>query len=445
MTTRLRSVSNRRALIAAGCIAALAVLLAAIDGSAETGIAGIADTAAVGPDVTVFDFTDIRSWGSAGGFAAYSIGANACNRGDAPLNWCDQASGCAPGAATNDHPVIAQNLYRLKNGRFDQIGMSWLKHGFASLNGPDARCAGAAGQACQPPPAGENQLGVGCVDPYVAFQNGSPPLGRRSEVNATTGTYPFPYSTVTATQVYDQRIKVLTMALDPALNIGATYWAEVHYISPHDALAGNGLNNASYRQVTVGASPNYPLTMTGTFFERQPAINAWKMQDPIVTLINVDVPGTVAERFHVGRKVTDLGGGLWHYEYAVHNLNSDRGARAFEVEFPGAVSFTNVGFKDIDSHSGEPYSTLDWTVFSSGGLLSWATDTFATDPNANALRWGTMYNFWFDADQPPTGSILHTVELFKTGDPGTVSFTIDGLFADGFESGGITRWTGGGS
>ena len=84
--------------------------------------------------MTVFQFTDVGSYGSSGGFAGYAIGTRSCNRGDTPLNWCDQASGCAPGATTKDHPVIAQNLYRLKNGRFDQIGMSWLKHGFLSTN-----------------------------------------------------------------------------------------------------------------------------------------------------------------------------------------------------------------------------------------------------------------------------------------------------------------------
>jgi hypothetical protein len=335
MTTRLRSVSNRRALIASCCIAALAVLLAAIDGSAQT--------EAVGPDVTVFDFTDIHSYGSAGGFAAYSLGTNACNRGDKPLNWCDQGSGCAPGATPSDHPAIAQNLYRLKNGRFEQIGMSWLKHGFASLNGPDAGCSGASGQSCQDPPAGENQLGVGCIDPYLAITNGSRPLGRRSEVNAATGAFPYPISPVPATQLYDQRIKVRDTDIDPIINPSALYWIEGHYVAHDDALAGNGLNNASHRQVTVGAAPSYTLTMTGTFFERQPAINAWKMQDPNVTLTNADVPGPVVERFHVGRKVTNLGGGLWHYEYAVHNLNSDRSARAFEVEFPESCTRPSTG------------------------------------------------------------------------------------------------------
>src|SRR6185295_15286687 len=160
MTTRPRFVSNRRrALIAACCLGVLAATLSTIGRSSQAG-------AAVGPDVTVFAFTDIGNFVSANGFAAYSVGTRSCNRGDTPLNWCDQASGCAPGATTKDHPVIAQNLYRLKNGRFDQIGMSWLKHGFTSTNSTTSGCAGATGQSCSSPPAGGNQLGVGCTDPY---------------------------------------------------------------------------------------------------------------------------------------------------------------------------------------------------------------------------------------------------------------------------------------
>jgi hypothetical protein len=183
--------------------------------------------------------------------------------------------------------------------------------------------------------------------------------------------------------------------------------------------------------------------MTGTFFEMQPAIFAWPVQDPNVSLTKVDVPGSIVERFHVARKVTDLGGGIWHYEYAVHNLNSDRSARAFTVQFPVATNFTNVGFKDIEHHSGEPYATTDWTVFSSGGELSWSTDSFATDPNANALRWSTMFNFWFDADQESSGGIVHTLELFKPGTPSSIDFTIVGdMFSNGFEAGNTGDWSG---
>jgi hypothetical protein len=433
MKTRPRLVSNRRALVAACCIAALPVLLVAAGGPTE---------AAVGPDVVVFNLSDIGNYGVSGGYAAYAVGTVSCNRGDTPLNWCN-GGGCAPGASSEDHPAIAQNLYRLKDGRFEQIGMSWLKHGFFSTNSFNPACTGAAGGTCQQPPAGGSQLGVGCTDPYGGGLNGSRPLGPRSEVNAATGLFPFPYTNVPTSQVYDQRVKVATTDLDPALNPGALYWAEGQYIANDDAAAGNGLNNASHRRVTVGPAPNFSVTVTGSTVERQPAIYAWKAQDPSVTLVNADVPGPIVERFHVGRKVTDLGGGVWHYEFAVHNLNSDRSARVFNVDFSVPTNFTNVGFKDIEAHSGEPYPGTDWTVSSSGNQLSWSTDTFANDQNANALRWATMFNFWFDADQPPTGATIHTVGLFKPGTPDSVTFTIgDDLFLDGFETGSTSRWTG---
>jgi len=435
MSTEPRLVPFRRALIAACCIAALAAVLATGGGSAQA-------VTAIGPDVTVFAFTDVNSYGSADGFASFSVGTRSCNRGDAPLNWCDQGSGCAPGATDEDHPVIAQNLYRLKAGRFQQIGMSWLKHGFLSTNSTTSGCSGATGQSCTNPPAGGNQLGVGCTDPYGAGLNGSRPLGRRSEVDATTGVFPFPPGGGGASStVYDQRVKVATTDLDAAQNSGALYWAEGHYIASDDASAGNSLNNASYRQVTVGEAPNYALTMIGGFVEKQPAIFAWPAQDPTVSLVTVDVPGSIVERFHVARKVTALIGGTWHYEYVVHNLNSDRAARSLEIDFPQGTQFFNIGFKDIEHHSGEPYSTTDWQFTWSNTALTWTTESFATNQNANALRWSTMYNFWFDSDQPPSAGINHTIGLFKPGTPDSVEFKMFDLFKDGFESGDTSEWS----
>jgi hypothetical protein len=419
-------------MVAACCIATLAAVLATVGDSG----------AAVGPDVTVFSFTNLNSYGTASGFAAYSVGTRSCNRGDTPLNWCDQGSGCAAGAGPEDHPVIAQNLYRLKNGRFEQIGMSWLKHGFLSTNSTTTGCAGSSGQSCIGPPAGSNQLGIGCTDPYDATLNGSRPLGRRSEVNGTTGIYPFPFSSPPGPYaVFDQRIKVPTADVDPTLNADALYWAEAQYIASDDAASGNSLNNASSRRVTVGGAPSFTLSLTGSFFEGEPALFAWVSQDPTVQIVDVDVPGSnPVQRFHVARKVTDLGGGNWHYEYAVHNLNSDRSARGFTVDFPAGTSITNAGFKDIEHHSGEPYALDDWEDAVTGDIISWSTETFETDANANALRWATMFNFWFDANRPPTG-IRHKLDLFKAGSPAAIEFSIGNeLFSDDLESGDTGAW-----
>jgi len=162
-----------------------------------------------------------------------------------------------------------------------------------------------------------------------------------------------------------------------------------------------------------------------------------------VQLTNVDLQGgAIVERYQVARKVTDLGGGLWHYEYAVHNLNSNRAANAFTVEFPQATAFTNVGFKGIQHHSGEPYAIDDWTTATTPNTLAWSTDPFATNPNAHALRWSTLFNFWFDADQPPAPSILHNLALFTPGDPPGLDFAmVNTMVKDSFETGDLTQWS----
>ncbi len=399
-----------------------------------------------GPDVTIIHLSGIRNWGADGSTRGYSVGTDSCNIGSEPLNWCDDFPNCGP-LQPDQHPVIAQNLYRLSNGRFEQIGMSWLKHGFLSTNSFDSGCEGNDGNGnainCTQPPLGSNQLGVGCTDFYDSFLNGNQDLGRRSEVNAATGAYPFPPGGGGASGNSAQRIKVDESELTVS---GAKYWVEGHYVADNDALAGNGLNNASYREVSINSS-SFNMSEVGPTVREQAAIFAWQAEDPMVEIVNADIPGAVIERFHAARRVTDLGGGQWHYEFAIHNMNSDRSARSFTVDFGGAATITNVGMHDIDHHSNEPFSTTDWApaVNAGAGTITWSTDTFATNPNANALRWGTMFTFWFDANQGPDGA-SHTLGLFKTGSPGAIDVPFagggaNGIFTDGFEVGDTSAWS----
>jgi len=46
--------------------------------------------------------------------------------------------------------------------------------------------------------------------------------------------------------------------------------------------------------------------------------------------------------------------------------------------------------------------------------LTWSTETFADNPNANAIRWGTLYNFRFDADQSPRATTA-TIGFWSDG------------------------------
>lgn len=413
-----------------------AALLVMATGLVSTRTVDAVDTlGAAGPDVTVITLDSTRNYGASGGIRGYSVGTTSCNIGTEPLWWCDDDR---PYCKDDEHPVIAQNLYRLKDGRFTQIGMSWLKHGFLSLNTPDSDCGN-----CTSPPFGGDQLGVGCTDTYGPTLNGSRPLGLRSEVNPADGTFPFPHSEPSISTVYDQRMRVDESDVDPAQNAGAQYWIEGHYIAFDDAAAGNALNNASYRAVNVSGN-DFDLNVTGPTIRELAAIYAWQAADPEVDILFADVPSDPVERFHVARKKTEIKGGF-HYEYAIHNMNSDRAARAFTVQFPSATTITETGFHNVPHHSGEPYATTDWdvTVDNAAGTVSWSTDTFADDENANALRWGTMFTFWFDTDNQ-TAEPNHSLGLFKEGSPTSIEFAfIDtSIFIDGFESGDITLWSG---
>lgn len=398
--------------------------------------AAVAMATTSGPDVTIINITDVGNYttsGTVNGYRGYAVGTNSCNVGSQPVWWCNSSTSYC---TADQHPVIAQNLYRLEGGRFQQIGLSWLKHGFLSTNSPNSACNPA--QPCAGAPHGGDQLGLGCTDTYGSGLNGSRPLGMRSEVNVTAGTFPYPYTSVGASAAPDQRVKVLDSDLDPQLHARALYWAEAQYVTADDAAANNGLNNASYRPVTVGASPARNITVTGTTVREKSALYAWKAADAAVEIANVDFtssPSTIVERFEGASRVTDGGDGTWHYEVAIHNVNSQRAARAYSIAFPAGTTVLNAGSHVIAHHSGEPYTNEDWTADITDNVVTWSTDTFATNANANALRWATTFNFWVDTDQPPQSGSTHALALFTPGTPTEVAVPFGAIFGDGFEHG----------
>lgn len=372
---------------------------------------GVQTTVLAGPDVIVGELYQTLSWGSAGDISAFSVGTISCNIGGTPLNWF---------ANTNQHPVIVQNMFRLKDGRFEQIGQGWLKHGFFALSHTD--CSGPGG--CTGDPTGEH-LGVGCSDPYSASLNGEQAnLGPRSQVNPHTGGYPYPWTAPSAPPTIGRRLQVHHADLDPALNSGAVYFVEGQYVTPDDAAAGKQDNNASYRPINVsGGGTSYSISLAGTTQRTKAGIRAWHAADFTVVEADVLVPGDGL--FMLAAKVTDLGTGVYRYEYALQNLNVERAAASFSLPIFAGAAVTNQGFHDVDSHSGEPFSLTDWAGASGGGIISWSTTSFAVNPNANAIRWGTLYNFRFDANASPTTSTA-SIGLFKPGSPSSVNVSIVG-------------------
>jgi hypothetical protein len=216
------------------------------------------------------------------------------------------------------------------------------------------------------------------------------------------------------------------------MNPGATYYAEAQYVTPHEyawcqAHPGqcNMYNNASYRRFNVSGTTNFTFSAVGATVRTVPAINAW----PGATINTIEPAPGVDGRAFIACKVTNPSAGVWHYEYAINNQNLDRSIQSFSVPLGCGMTVSNIGFHAPLNHPGiandgtlgsAGYSNAAWTPNQTPTALSWSSETFAQNQNANALRWGTLYNFRFDSNRPPQTANA-TIGFYKTGAPMTVA------------------------
>jgi len=355
---------------------------------------------AAGPDVILSDINGFQSFGPVGSgtIRAFVIGSDTCNIGDENLIW-----------ANNGTPMLSMNMYRLANGRFEQIGMGWLK----------AACCAAAGGGCDLAcnGAGGNVLGAGCLDVYGAGWNaGQSRLVRRSSADGFFGTVIGPVGV--SGDAITGRCQVDEADLSPANFPGALYFMEGHYVASDDSEAGNHFNNASYARVNVSAGFN--LSLAEPLNVGLPAIFAWQnnglgadVADPNVRIAAMDVPGE--GRFYLSARADDNEDGTYTYNYSIYNFNSDRSGGSFTVPVPDGVTVTNAGFHDVDYHSGDPYDNTDWSITINPDSVVWeCPQPFAVNPESNALRYSTTYTFWFTTDSPPKLDVV-TLGLFKPG------------------------------
>jgi hypothetical protein len=453
----------------------LAVFIGQMDAVALPG-GGNDGGVAAGPDVIVGALPNISAFGQGvwpvtGGttYVAYSVGTTSCNIGNQQLLW-------NPNPAVT-HPVMPQGIYRVKNGVMQQVGQSWVKHGFCALQETLCGACTPAGSGCP------TVLGIGCSDPYSSSLNGSQTdLKSRYGINAATGVYSGSYANPAIPSGYPTnircRIHVPKNDLDPILNTGAKYVIEGMYIQPQDAASGNSANNGSYRTfdnfiiagfftgtpsipvqhtivsvgttnfMAIGASQNvvgtvfnctgpgsgtgtasrysistgYPLTLTGTTTQMTPAIYYWQTQHTDVATRGYDVAGD--GRFIVASRAFLNANGTYHYAYAVANFNSDRNGSYFSVPVDSSVTVTNITAVSPFNHSGDTASNDPWTSTNTGGVLTWSCPAAASESVAHSIRWGTMHTFEFDANTAPTTSASSglTVGIYKaatTASPAT--------------------------
>ncbi|MCP3919929.1 MAG: hypothetical protein GY711_30740 [bacterium] len=352
--------------------------------------------------------------GQAGGVHAYSVAVTSCNVGDTPVSW----------SPPFDMPVTGQNAYRIVDGRIEMLGYSFLKAGFCAIN--EASCG-----TCEPTPC--SSLGVGCASTNVATTMDGAFGWAKWPIDAARGAWSvLPPDPTGDPGPINGRLQIASAALgDP----GSIYVVEIHHVSGHDHLAGLAQNNQSWRYVDL-MQPAQPTLIGGTrMFE--PAIFAWSDTHAGVMITEANIlheggPG-VHGHVWVGSRATELGGGQWRYDYAVQNQTSTRAIGSFRVSTPcPGTTVTNPRFFGLRHHSGSPYSNADWSVAQTVLDITWSTEDFGTNPNANALRWGTLYSYSFVANLPPVAVGVAELGLFAPGSPASVTAQVFVPTAGGF-------------
>lgn len=374
-----------------------------------------------GTDINVFGVDSPSYYGRVGsahptGTAGFAIGHSMANCGTVHIPW----SGFSSGLLIDNHVKIAFLLARESNGRMVQIsGKSFCKHSRTAFNfsggGP---CA-----PCQTGPAAHFR--IGCYDVYSAgFNSNWGILGPTTEIDPWLGTwnplgsyfdvgdpaqanYPQPAdrSQSLVTTGFTQVKNRLAVDERDLVVPGSTFYGQNQVVIIGEPVANRGNNLVSRGMNFTWNGSNWGVSMTGGAVHGS-VLTRWSGAS-----WDLAGNGTDDGRFLVAVKVTGPVDGMWHYEYAVHNLDNHRGGASLRIPLCDEARIANLGFHDIDDN---PLN--EWTTSRGGGELRFQAGI------DNPLDWNTFYNFYFDSDAAPIpGDVL--VDEARIG-PGALSVAI---------------------
>ncbi|MDA3934801.1 MAG: hypothetical protein PF630_10830, partial [Gammaproteobacteria bacterium] len=322
------------------------------------------------------------------------------------------------------------NMYRVdSSGRMEQIGRSGIKHAFLTVNQNCTINCGNGGI----PGAGGHILWPGCRDTYGVGNNDSAfDLGPRDEVNPLTGVFVSTGSFFDpngdgqqenfSSELGENRMQVLRDDLQTA---GAQYFFESWYVIRDDS---NIFNSMGFNQVTPVNTSGNNWTYSQGAFNVGSVIDQWvaPATDPASGSQNVAFFNSRVGHFKLAVHTTELGGGLFQYDYMLMNFDVSAGIAALTFDGVGGVEPGSTNFHDVDQDAGN-----DWSV-STGPLR------FAAAPGEQ-MPWGSGYTFSFVAGPPVLGEVTVSV-----GDSGGIpsnrrieilTATLpEVLLVDGFES-----------
>ena len=409
-------------------LASTAALIAAIAATASIGYA--AERGAGVIDVRIILLQDPKVRGREGVFPNGRVGmgliTTSHNVGTVNVDWF--AAGLPGEPLDNRHPFIGQNMYRLRDGRLEQIGLAWLKHGFFSTND---NCVDLPGEF----------LGVGCTDTYGNFNNANRQhLGPRSEINPLTGFWEpcgshfdtgevgYPpsvpgdcirthFTNSAPHDGDDHRLRVFDQDALEADTLDQIF-IEGFYVVAGDENIENNFAHRQIRMIPPGDAPEWTF-LSISAFRMRPAIDDWG--DAVATAMP-----TFEGKVRVAVRVVPIDPTHNRYEYNVFNMNLDRQVRSFSVPLGPGVTLTNFGFHAPVEDEEPQFSTAPWPPTVTVDAVTWDApnpNTGAGEEQPNTIRYGTMYTFWFTADTPPSDAVVALIQ-HQAGSASALTTTI---------------------
>jgi hypothetical protein len=370
-----------------------------------------------GTDVGAYDVTNVQVYGRRGaawpnGEAGMNIGHSMCNSGSVHIPWV----GSSGGLMLSTFPKIATLIVRESNGRMVQIsGKSNCKHSRTAFNFQSGPCA-----PCQTGPS--QTWRVGCSDTYSSGFSSASNLGPTDEIDPWLGTWN-PVGSyfdrgdpeVAPPANTDGIASTISTGGDPLKNrmivqesdlvVPGTFYGQAHIVVIGEPGNVRG-NNQATRPMSFSWNGSSWTGTIGSGPTVGPVLTRWT---GATTAIGTN--GTDDGQFMVGCKVTGPVNGLWHYEYAVHNIDNARGAAAVSFPVCPTARVLNPGFHDIDTNA-----LNQWTFVRSGDKAAFQAAA------GNPLNWNCIYNFWFDSDAAPVAGTLD-VDQARPG-PGVLTVAV---------------------
>ncbi len=350
-----------------------------------------------GLDGRLTDVNQLTYWGRRGaahpgGEAGMSMLNTMCNPGSVNIPWQSPMQA--------NHPMFGFIITRENNGRMVQISdWSYCKHAFTSVN-VDGACG-----TCQNPGTGA-LMGLNCADTYGAGNNGDRNyLGPPAEIDPWTGIWNPVGSyfdrgdpTVGAPANSDGARSTINVAGDNVKNrvtvkesellTAGTFYYGIQLLHRGEAVANRGDNIASR-----GFTPSWNGT-TWSFANSAPQTYGSILSRWSGSTVNSATNGADDGRIFVASKVTPVGG-TFHYEYAVHNVDSSRGIASFRIPIEPTGVASSIGFRDIDSDA-----LNNWVGTRVGNEIVF------TAPANNPQNWNTVFNCWFDCTIAPSQGLF---------------------------------------